>query len=94
VADADQQVIRVFNGNASRFPSGVFTSVERAAEWIAKHGLTGVLTGYPVDEGAYDWAVRTGLFKVKHEYQRTAAFIGKFASGHYHHHFENGHPAA
>jgi hypothetical protein len=68
----------------------VFTSIERASEWIARHGLTGLLTGYPLDEGAYDWAVRKGLFKVKREDQQTPAFMANFASGEYHHHFENG----
>ena len=47
----------VFVGEGASLPSGVFASSEAAALWIARHGLTGLLTEYPLGEGAYDWAV-------------------------------------
>ena len=31
-----------------------FSSVERTEAWIAKHELTGVLTHYPIDMGAWE----------------------------------------
>src|SRR5687768_5778588 len=49
----------VFNGTATgfRFPAGVFTDITVAEAWIAHHHLSGTLTWYPLDIGAYDWAV-------------------------------------
>lgn len=72
------------------FASGVFSSRERAEEWIARRRLAGVLTAYPLNEGAYDWAVANGHFKPKRDDQRTPEFIGRFASGHLHWHYDNG----
>ncbi|MGE8242425.1 MAG: DUF7710 domain-containing protein [Sphingobacterium sp.] len=46
-----------FHGEGGRFSSGVFTSIEKAEIWIARHKLSGVLTAYPIDEGLYDWAL-------------------------------------
>ncbi len=34
-----------------RFPGGVFSTRERAEEWIREHRLSGTLTLYPVDVG-------------------------------------------
>jgi hypothetical protein len=77
----------VFHGRGGRFTSGVFTTHEKAETWIEKHGLTGVLTRYPLDISAYDWALETGTFRVKKLEQTSAEFIQKFTSGsqeHYH----------
>ncbi len=79
----------VFNGGG-QFPSGVFSSKEKAEEWIGTHALTGVLTFYPLDEGMYEWAVRHGYFTPKKEHQTTSAFIGEFACGAVHHHYDRG----
>jgi hypothetical protein len=81
----------VFSGEGGKFPGGVFLSLDAAEAWIAKHGLTGVLTLYPLDVGAYDWAIAKGIFEPKNDHQRTPSFIGKFSSaGQDHYHFENG----
>ena len=57
-ADGDSRMpdphVWVFHGEKASFASGVFRSVERAETWISKYGLSGVLTAYPVDEGAFD----------------------------------------
>ena len=37
----------VFQGPRAQFASGVFSSQERAEEWIALHRLSGLLTRYP-----------------------------------------------
>jgi hypothetical protein len=88
---AEHELIWVFNGEGARFPSGVFRTKEAAYAWIAKNGLTGVLTGYPLDEGAYDWAVRNGTFKSKSAKHQTPEFIQTFTAGAQpHHHFEQG----
>lgn len=81
----------IFNGANSKFPSAVFEAKEDAVAWIEKHGLTGVLTKYPVGISVYDWAVESGNFKVKSERDSTPEFIGKFSSAAQEHmHFEDG----
>jgi len=81
----------VFHGANGRFSSGVFSSVVKAEEWIRKNKLTGVLTEYPIDEGAYDWAVKNEFFEVKKIAQSEPQFIQNFTcASQDHYHFENG----
>jgi hypothetical protein len=93
----DMDWIYVFNGSTDpprpglTYPGGVFSTREKAEEWIAKHRLSGILTAYPLDEGVYDWSVAKGVFEPKRDEQRTPAFIGRFSSaatGHWH--YEDG----
>ena len=80
----------VFSGGGS-FPSGVFTSRERAEEWIRHHRLTGTLTAYPPDLGVYDWTIQKGWFQPRREDQRTSDFVGRFSSAYQeHYHYEDG----
>ena len=44
----------IFNGVDGQFPGGVFSSRERAEEWIRARCLSGTLTAYPLDEGCFD----------------------------------------
>src|SRR4051812_20046092 len=86
--------IWVFNGQR-QFPGGVFTTVEKAEAWIARHGLSGVLTKYPVDEGCFDWALRTGGHclseKKLAEKRQDREFIAGFSSAAQDHiHYEAG----
>jgi len=80
----------VFHGSGAQFASGVFSSKERAETWIADHRLSGLLTRYPLDEGAYQWAISQGTFKPKRDDEKTAAFIERFADGSVHYHYEAG----
>ncbi|THU39221.1 hypothetical protein FAM09_11950 [Niastella caeni] len=83
------EAVYVFQGG--RLCSGVFSTKEKAEEWIKKYALTGMLTVYPIDESAYDWAIRMGYFKVKKEKESTPEFIGGFSSGSQEHfHYKNG----
>ena len=89
--------IYVFNGSTDpprpslSFPGGVFSSREKAEEWIAKHRLSGLLTAYPLDHGVYDWNIAHGFFNPKRDDQRTAEFIGRYSSAYTGHwHYENG----
>lgn len=86
MSEQASQFVWVFNGGGA-FPSGVFSTRETAEAWINKHGLTGVLTKYPLDEGAWDWAVREGHFKPHREDQKTPRFIQRFACGQEHYHY-------
>lgn len=80
----------VFNGASQgkfAFPGGVFADRDTAEAWIAQHKLSGVLTRYPLNIGAYDWAVARGSFTPKRPHHTSAEFIGTFSSAvqeHYH----------
>jgi hypothetical protein len=70
-------------------PGGVFSSVELAEDWIKLHCLSGTLTLYRVDAGAYDWLANGG-FKPSKPYHCTPEFIGQFSGGDHHHRYESG----
>jgi hypothetical protein len=72
------------------FPGGVFSSLDTAEEWIKRHALSGTVTLYRVDVGAYDWAVANGHFKPSKPHHETSEFIGRFSGGDVHHHYEDG----
>jgi hypothetical protein len=85
------KVVWVFNGAGARFPSGIFSSKERAARWIEEYKLSGMLTAYPIDEGVLDWAIRTGVFRPKGEKHTSSEFIQGFTTGGQDHvHYEQG----
>ncbi len=89
--EPDEPGVWVFNGSGGQFPSAVFTTIEKADEWIAKHKLGGVLTRYPLDVGVYEWVIEKGYWQPKKDYQTTPKFIQTFSSAHTgHYHYENG----
>src|SRR5205807_5087901 len=75
-----EATVWVFMGAGARLPSAVFASKEAAEAWIHLNQLDGLLTEYPVDKSAYDWAVENGHFKPVKPEQRTSRFIGSFTS--------------
>lgn len=94
MAPGAEATVWVFTGAGASFPGGVFSSRNKAEDWIGRNRLSGTLTEYPLDEGAYDWAVRVGFFAPKPS-QTTGSFIGSFTSGRQHHaHFEDGRQVA
>lgn len=86
----------VFTGQRSStstkppLPAGVFSSVGIAETWIKRHSLSGVLTLYRIDVGAYDWAVANSYFTPSKPHHNTSEFIGQFSGGDKHHHYEAG----
>jgi hypothetical protein len=87
--------IWIFHAAGARFAGGAFEDIAMAEFWIEKHKLTGVLTAYPIDEGCFDWAVRTGATCMKleklAEKSSEPTFIGGFTSAAQEHiHFEDG----
>jgi hypothetical protein len=83
--------IWVFMGEGSKMAVGCFDSFDNALTTISKYKLSGLLTQYPMNELAYDWALRNQLFEPKKTEQKTATFIGRFTSASQpHFHFENG----
>jgi len=88
--DTPLRFVWIFN-NGATFPGGVFEDLEDAKTWIARHGLSGTLTRYPVGVGVYDWVIKKGWFQPKRPDQKTQGFIGGFSSAYLeHYHFENG----
>lgn len=81
----------VFNGETANFPSAVFSERKLAEDWIRRHKLTGTLTAYPVDIGAYQWCLEKDYFTPKKESHSTAEFIANFSSASQeHYHYEEG----
>lgn len=81
----------IFDGEGGRFPAAVFTTVEKAEEWIARHRLSGVLTWYPLDVPVYEWVIAKGYWKPSKDYQAEPRFIQQFSSAYTgHEHYENG----
>jgi len=70
----------VFLGDQAAFPSGIFSGLDKAEEWIAKHELDGILTEYPVDEGVYDWAARNLYFVPNSTKVIDSKLISRFTS--------------
>ncbi|MBH5328527.1 hypothetical protein H9Q10_02415 [Eikenella sp. S3360] len=84
----------VFQGSGSQNVSACFSCKEKAERWIAQHALSGLLTAYPIDNPAYEWAVQNQIITPSKDYQKTAKFIQNFSSAHLeHHHYENGQEA-
>jgi hypothetical protein len=77
----------IFNGIGYQFPSGVFTTKEKALAWVAKHGLSGTITEMPIDISAYDHAVENDLFTPKKPHESTPKFMASFSSRLWHDHF-------
>ncbi|OWL98346.1 hypothetical protein CBQ26_02600 [Deinococcus indicus] len=85
--------IWVFHAEGAALASGAFSTREQAELWIRRHGLTGLLTSYPLDEGMYDWAVAHTPFRPRRADQTTPTFIGRFTSGYRpHEHYRDGRP--
>jgi len=81
----------VFNGNRGNFPSGVFSTREKAEAWIAAHKLSGCLTKYPLDIGVYEWVIAHGYWQPKQPHHHEAEFIQRFSSASQeHYHYEAG----
>ena len=91
MTDQTENFVWVFSGAEKHFPGGVFTGREYADAWIAKHRLTGTLTRYPLDVGAYDWAIDKGIFRPRKPHESEPKFIGGFSdAGMEHYHYEAG----
>ena len=81
----------IFTSKSLGLPSAVFTSYEKATDWIEDNYLSGILTEYPTDQSCYDWAIENGHFKEKSPIDRSPTFMEKFVSVYQHNwHFEHG----
>lgn len=81
----------VFLGDSARFPSGVFSTLGNAKDWILDNKLNGLLTEYPVDKGVYEWSVDNDYFIPKKPQHFESQFIAQFTTASQEHHrFEGG----
>lgn len=70
---------------------GVFSSMALAEQWISRWALSGLLTKYPLDTGAYDWAIAHQQFLPKKPEHTSGKFVGSFVGAWMEHpHYENG----
>ena len=86
-----KESVWVFHGDGATFASGVFSDYAQAEGWINKHKLSGMLTEYPLNQGAYDWCVEKEYFTPKKPPHYEGKFIGRFTSASQEHfRFEGG----
>lgn len=85
------QSVWLFQGEQARFASAVFSDKVNATSWIAENSASGILTEYPIDICAYDWAIKNEFFVAKKEHHKTSAFKQNFTSASQaHYHFKDG----
>jgi hypothetical protein len=77
----------IFNGAFAQFPSAVFTTKEKAENWIKTNNLSGTLTEMPLDISTYDHAIQNGMFKPKKPHELAPKFIAGFSSRLWHDHY-------
>jgi len=88
---AESRNVWVFHGNGARFAAGVFETQDQGLAWAARHGVSGLLTEYPIGDGCYDIAVRDGHFRPSKPHHGSAAHVARFSPGWtWHDHIENG----
>ena len=83
------KTVWIFHGDEARHAAGVFESKDQGLEWAERHGVSGILTKYPVGNGCYDIALEKG-FAPKRPHHGTAKHVGGFSSGWEHVHITNG----
>ncbi len=82
--------IWVFQGNGSDAPGGIFSTRDKAEEWISKSRVQGILFNYPVNISVYDFLVSSGSLKIRKDYQRDPKFVQKISPGYLeHYHYEH-----
>jgi len=77
----DDRVVWIFHGEGAAFACGVFDSEEDGLAWAARHGVSGLLTEYPVGDGAYDIAVAVGAFVPSKPQHRSPSHVQRFSPG-------------
>ena len=83
--------VYIFHGKGARFSGAVFSDQSAAEEWIFTNKLTGMLTVYPMNQSAYDWAIENKYFTPKKDNHKSSSFIAGFTSASQeHYHYEDG----
>lgn len=77
----------VVNGFNSTLPCAIFSTKEKAEEWVKMNDIKGTITEMPIDISAYHQAIRDGLFAPRNEKEKSAFFIATFSSRLWHEHY-------
>ena len=91
VSDARLHRAWVLLLHRDRETRAVFSTLGRATAAVPREHASGLLTEFPIDVGAWNFAVAIGGFRVKKPHQREADFIADFTSPLDHLHLEEGH---
>jgi hypothetical protein len=75
------ETVWIFHGERARFAAGVFRSESEGLAWAAQHGVSGILTEYPVGDGCYDIAVRDEHFTPSKPHHGSVEQIEAFSPG-------------
>jgi hypothetical protein len=78
--------VYVFTGIKASLPAAIFTSIEKALEWVSQAGVSGTLTEMPLDISAYDHAILNKHFEPRKEKESEPWFIATFTSRLWHDH--------
>lgn len=71
--------------------AAVFSSKEKAEEWILRCKVAGTLTSYRLDQSVYDWAIAEEHFTPKYPSQAGSEFVQRFTSAYAeHYHYDGG----
>lgn len=82
-----ERTVWIFHAEGARFASGVFETEDDGLAWVAKHGLTGILTEYGFG-GAYDIAMAQ---RPGRNLPATPDRVGRFSPEFRHVHLVDGH---
>lgn len=80
-------LVWVFQRSRGNFPSGVWSSKEKAENWIHQTQAEGTLSGYVLDESAYDSCVRLGHLNTDNPNRLTREFQRDFTTAVDHAHY-------
>jgi hypothetical protein len=92
MSDNPRRTVWIFHGEGAGFASAVFDDEAGGLAWAARHGVTGILTEYPVGVGCYDAAVAAGRFRPSRPHHGTPAHVAGFSPFGMHIHLRDGHP--
>ena len=71
----------IVHGENARFASGVFDREEDGLARARKHGVSGILTEYPVGDGCYDLAIAGQHFRPSRPHHGTSEHVAAFSPG-------------
>jgi hypothetical protein len=81
VQNSALETVWVFNGERARFAAGIFRTEQEGLAWVKKHGVSGILTEYPVGGGCFDLAVEGGHFRPSKPHHGSTEFVAAFSPG-------------
>jgi hypothetical protein len=72
------KTVWVVNAEGSGLPCGIFTTEERAREFVGRYGFPCTLSEFPLDESAFEHAIARGFFSPRSDGERSPWFVSQF----------------